>query len=206
MQTALEVVGWLGSAIVVWSMMQQRIVRLRVYNLIGCVVQVFYNGVLGVWPVVALNVVLAAVQVINLTRLLRYRHSDRTYDVIETEADGGYLAHLLEVHRADIATYHPGFHGVPPGSQAYLVVTGDETVGYVILRDAGDRVAQIELDYVTERYRDFTPGEFVFRRSGVLPKAGYRRVVTAPGTVEPYYPKIGFQRVGDAYELELAPA
>jgi hypothetical protein len=204
MSVALEIVGWVGSGIVVWSMMQQRILRLRVYNLVGCAVQVLYNGVLGVWPVVALNVVLALVQVVNLVRLLRGRHSEAAYEVIETDPHSPYLEHLLEVHRADIARFHPGFHGVPAGAQAFLVVAGDETVGYVLVRDAGDGVAQVVLDYVTERHRDFTPGEFVFRRSGVLRRKGYRRVITAPGTVEPYYAKIGFQRVGESYELELA--
>ena len=206
MQVALEAVGWIGSAVVVWSMMQQRILRLRVYNLVGCVIQVAYNGVLGVWPVVALNVVLAVVQVINLTRLLRGRHSEAAYDVIEVSPDSAYLRHMLEVHRSDIARFHPDFHEVPEGTEAYLVVAGDVTVGYVLLRDAGEGVAQIELDYVTERHRDFTPGEFVFRRSGILRRKGYRRVVTAPGTVEPYYPKIGFERVGEGYELSLEAA
>lgn len=205
MQVALEAVGWIGSAVVVWSMMQQRILRLRVYNLIGCAIQVLYNGVLGVWPVVALNVVLALVQVVNLTRLLRGRHSDTAYDVIEVPPDDAYLRHVLDVHRSDIARFHPDFHGVPEDAEAYLVVTGDETVGYVVLRDSGDGVAQIELDYVTERHRDFNPGDFVFRRSGILRRKGYRRVVTAPGTVDPYYAKIGFDRVGESYELTLDP-
>jgi hypothetical protein len=203
MQVALEAVGWIGSAVVVWSMMQQRILRLRVYNLVGCLIQVAYNGVLGVWPVVALNVVLVVVQVINISRLLRARHSDTAYDVIEVAPDSPYLQHMLTVHRSDIARFHPDFHGVPDDGEAYLVLTGDETVGYVVLRDAGEGVAQIELDYVTERHRDFTPGEFVFRRSGVLLRKGYRRVVSAPGTVAPYYPRIGFERVGEAYELSL---
>src|SRR5690625_3086809 len=93
-QVILEVVGWLGAGVVVWSMMQQRILRLRVYNLIGCLIQVLYNGVLGVWPVMALNVVLAVVQVLNLARLLRTRHDSATYAVarVEPRSRAGYAA------------------------------------------------------------------------------------------------------------------
>jgi hypothetical protein len=67
-------------------------------------------------------------------------------------------------------------------------------------------VAQIELDYVTQRFRDFTPGEFVFRRSRLFTERGFRRVVTPPGMVAPYYARLGFRPQGDSYVLDLQPA
>ena len=205
-QVALEAVGWIGSGIVVWSMMQQRILRLRLYNLIGCLVQVLYNGVLGVWPVVALNAVLAVIQVVNLTRLLRGRDDPDSYAVAAVEAHGPLLGQLLERHRADIGRFHPGFERPSPDADAYVVLSGDELVGAVVVHDAGDGLAQIELDYVTEKYRDFSPGRFVFRRSGVLAERGYRAVASAPDVVEPYYEQIGFRREGERYVLDLAAA
>ena len=84
-----------------------------------------------------------------------------------------------------------------------MVVKGDETVGVVLLRAEGD-VAHVQLDYVTPRYRDFSPGEFVWRRSGVLRERGFRRVVTPPDMVDPYYDRgSGSPRSGDHYVLEL---
>src|SRR5690242_10602176 len=70
----LEVVGWLGSALLVWSLLQVRILRLRALNLAGCLVLIGYNGVLHVWPMVGLNVVLAAINVWYLARLQTTRH------------------------------------------------------------------------------------------------------------------------------------
>ncbi|QDB79409.1 YgjV family protein [Georgenia wutianyii] len=205
-QVALEAVGWIGSAIVVWSMMQQRILRLRLYNLIGCLIQVLYNGVLGVWPVVALNVVLAIVQVVNLTRLLRGRDDPASYAVVDVPADGALLGGLLGRHREDIARFQPGFTQASKDADAFVVLAGDELVGAVVVHDAGDGIAQIELDYVTEKYRDFSPGRFVFGRSGVLAERGYRAVVSAPDLVEPYYEQIGFRREGERYVLDLVTA
>ena len=75
-----------------------------------------------------------------------------------------------------------------------------------MLHDAGSGVAQIDLDYVTVRYRDFTPGEFVFRASRLLSDKGYTRVVSAPGAAGAYYAGIGFERVGETYQLDLAPS
>ena len=62
----------------------------------------------------------------------------------------------------------------------FLILKGDETVGVVIIRVDGD-VAHVELDYVTKRFRDFSPGEFVWRESGMLRDLGIstRRHVAA---------------------------
>ena len=82
------------------------------------------------------------------------------------------------------------------------MVKGDETVGVVVLRVEGD-VARVLLDYVTLRYRDFTPGEFVWRRSGMLQRLGVRRVLTPAHMVGAYYDRVGFRPDGDRYVLEL---
>ena len=79
---------------------------------------------------------------------------------------------------------------------------GDETVGVVLLHQDGG-IAHVLLDYVTPRFRDFSPGEFVWRRSGLLADRGIRRVVTPPGMVGAYYDRLGFRREGDSYVLDL---
>ena len=72
----------------------------------------------------------------------------------------------------------------------------------MLVDNRGDGVARVMLDYVTPRFRDFSPGEFVWRRSGLLRESGFRRVVTPPDMVAPYYERVGFQREGDVFTLE----
>jgi hypothetical protein len=202
----LDAIGWAGSALLVWSLLQIRILRLRALNLLGCLVLIFYNGALGVWPMVGLNIVLAGINISFLVRMTRTRHDDRAFAVVQVGTDDDYLAHTLAVHADDIARFNPGFRpDAGPGRAAFLVVRADETVGVVMLRDAGFGVAQIELDYVTPPYRDFTPGEFVYRRSRLFTDRGFHTVVTPPGMVTPYYGRIGFRRAGDSYVLTLPP-
>ena len=66
-----------------------------------------------------------------------------------------------------------------------------------------DDVANVELDYVTKRFRDFSPGEFVWRDSGVLRDLGIGRVVTSPAMINPYYERVGFRREGASYVLAV---
>lgn len=202
--TWLDVIGWTGSALLVWSLLQTSLLRLRALNLVGCLVLIGFNAALGVWPMVGLNVVLAVINIWYLATMLTRRHDERAYRVVEVRPGDEILAHVLSVHRDDIARFNPGFRWAPgPDIAAFLVVNGDEIVGVVSFRAEGDGVARVELDYVTQRYRDFTPGEFVWRRSDLLRGRGYQQVITSPEIVSPYYDRIGFRPDGAGFVLDL---
>ncbi|QKE85446.1 YgjV family protein [Arthrobacter sp. NEB 688] len=202
--TWVDALGWFGSALLVFSLLQARILRLRLLNTVACVILVVFNAVLGVWPMVAMNVVLAAVNLWFIARMLRERGDEQAFAVVPVREDDGYLLHVLGLWQADVARFFPGFvPGADPARSTWLVQHGDETAGVIVVRDVGDGTAQVELDYVTPRFRDFSPGEFVFRRSGLLHELGVRRVLTAPGMVAPYYDRLGFARDGDRYRLDV---
>jgi hypothetical protein len=198
----LEVIGWVGSAVLVWSLLQSRILRLRLLNLTGSVILLAYNAALQVWPMVGLNAVLAVINVIHIRQLVATRHDERAYTVVEVPPEDAYLAHLLRVHEADIRRFNPGLD-TGTATHALLVLKGDETVGFVLVHDDGDGVARVVLDYVTERFRDFSPGEFVYRHSRWFTDRGFHTIVSPPGMVRPYYGRLGFRPEGDAFVLNL---
>lgn len=200
----IDVLGWGGSALLVYSILQTRLLRLRVLNMVASTSLLVFNALIEVWPMVAMNAVLASINAIKIVQLVREQHDEAVFEVIEVRPESKYLAHILNNHRDDIARFQPDLDWQPsrPGSHAFVVVKGDETVGAVLLRAEGE-VAQVQLDYVTPRYRDFSPGEFVWRRSGALRERGFRRVLTPRNMVDPYYPRLGFAPFGDRYVLEL---
>ena len=200
----VDALGWFGSALLVFSLLQARILRLRILNTVACLILIVFNVAIEVWPMVAMNVVLAGINLFFIARMLRERDDERAYSVLGVREDDAYLGHFLEVHRRDIDRIFPQFStSADAGRSAYLVVHGDETVGAMVVRDAGGGTAQVELDYVTPRYRDFTPGEFVFRKSGLFRDQGFTEVLTPPGMLEPYYGRLGFTRHDDRYRLAL---
>ncbi|WP_193609337.1 YgjV family protein [Nocardioides lijunqiniae] len=199
----LDVLGWGGSALLVLSLLQTRVLRFRALNLVACLILVGFNAFVGVWPMVGMNVVLAAINVWFLVRLSRERHDDEVFEVVRVRLDDAYFRHVLRTHEQDIRAFQPDFGTRPDeGQLAFVVVKGDETVGVVLLRADRD-VARVELDYVTPRYRDFSPGEFVWRRSGVLRDLGLRRVTTSPRMRGAYYEHVGFRRDGEEFVLDL---
>jgi hypothetical protein len=203
--TWLDALGWAGSALLVFSLMQARVLRFRVLNLVACVILVVFNAILEIWPMVAMNVVLSAINLWFLRKLLAERHDEKAFAVLEVSPADEYLRHVLRVHQADMLKHQPDllWDGAAPGRRAFLVLHGDETVGVVLAREEADGVLQIELDWVSPRFRDFAPGEFVWRRSAVLREQGLRRVVSPPAMVAPYYDRIGFRREGDVFVMDV---
>jgi hypothetical protein len=227
----LDIIGWFGSALLIYSVMQARILRFRVLNLAASALLAGFNAALEIWPMVAMNVALCAINLWHIRGLLTTRHDEETYEVLEVRPKDEYLRHVLRVHAADILKYQPDFlwqaeagpNGVKAadvvsanksaspqphaadGRIAFLIQRGDETVGVVLVHDAGDGVAQVVLDYVTPRFRDFSPGEFVWRRSSALRDRGFRSVITSPTMVGAYYEKLGFSaRPDGSFELDIA--
>ncbi|MBL0747454.1 hypothetical protein [Nocardioides baculatus] len=199
----LDVLGWGGSALLVYSLLQTSLLRLRILNAVACVILIVFNTMLEVWPMVGMNTVLVAINVWFIAQMLRHRHDETAYQVLEVSHADEYLRHVLRVHAADILKFNPHFVYDPADTHdAFLVQKGDETVGVVLLREEGD-TAHVLLDYVTPRYRDLSPGEFVWRRSGLLAERGIGKVVTSPGMVGAYYEKLGFRRSGDAWRLDV---
>lgn len=200
----LDVLGWGGSALLVYSLLQSGVLRLRALNLAACLILTVFNWALEVWPMVGMNLVLSAINLWFIIGLLRDRHDADAFEVLEVRADDEYLRHVLRVHGADILKFNPGFtHDPGVASQhAFLIQRDDETVGVVILK-ANEDTAHVLLDYVTPRFRDFAPGEFVWRRSGTLTERGFSRVVTSPTMIKPYYDRLGFRREGASWVLEL---
>jgi hypothetical protein len=203
----LDLVGWCGSALLIFSLLQTRVLRFRVLNLLASIVLTGFNVALAIWPLVAMNLTVTLINLWHIRKLVSTRHDEASYAVLEVGPQDEYLRHVLRVHGEDILKSQPdfGWDGAAAGRLAFLILRGDETVGLVLVRDDGDGVARVQLDYVTPRYRDFSPGEFVWRRSNVLREHGFRSVLTPASMVNPYYERLGFHHdeKSGSWSLEL---
>jgi hypothetical protein len=52
--TWLDALGWAGSALLVYSVLQTRILRFRIFNGVASVLLVVFNASIAVWPMVGL--------------------------------------------------------------------------------------------------------------------------------------------------------
>lgn len=66
MNIYLEIFGYIGTALVIISMMMKSINRLRIFNISGSVISTIYSIIAGAWPVVVMNVSLIAINSYHL--------------------------------------------------------------------------------------------------------------------------------------------
>ena len=199
----MEMLGWAGSALLIVSLLQTRVLRLRVLNTVAAVALVLFNALIEVWPMVAMNLAIIAINTYQIVRL-RSAGQAEGYTLLEVDPRDEYLRHVLRVYEHDIRRYYPEFvfdpaarHGI-----AVLILRGDETAGVVLIDDSDKPgTAELVLDYVTPRYRDFTPADYVFDHSGWFDERGYEKVVAPVGLVadDPYLARLGFRRDGDRW-------
>ena len=119
--TWVDALGWLGSALLIYSLLQARILRLRVLNTVACVILIVFNALVGVWPMVAMNVVLAGINIFFIVRMLRERDDDQAYAVLPVHEDDAYLTHFLGVHRKDIDTFFRDFSAGTAAGRGWTV-------------------------------------------------------------------------------------
>lgn len=193
----LLIIGWAGSAFVVWSLMLANVLKFRWMNFTGAALATFYNAWLGVWPFAAMNAAITVIDAYWLWKLYRESETSSNYDVLEVRADDAFLGRVLDIHSGDIAKEQPTFDRaalVPAADRSvWMVVRSDEPVGVLAVHAQG-KDAVVELDYVTQRFRDFQPGKFVHEDSGIFEAKGFTRVVvhSPPPGYRGYLEKVGF--------------
>jgi hypothetical protein len=205
----LEALGWVGSAVLIYSLMQKAVLRFRVLNLVAAILLVVYNGLIGVWPMVAMNAVIAVINLYWIQHLVSTRDDERVWEVLQLPYDDPYAQKFLDFYAADIARYQPDFRAdhARAGERSFFLVLRDALpAGAVVLHDHGDGEAHVELDYVVPSDRDFSPGKFVYRRSGMFADLGIRRLLATArnATHREYLERMGFQPEDDRFVLTLA--
>ncbi|HEX9258232.1 MAG TPA: hypothetical protein VF855_01755 [Acidimicrobiales bacterium] len=209
MTVLVQALGWLGSALVVTSLLQQRLLRFRIINLTAGLILVVFNASLGVWPMVALNLTTAAINIWWIHKLLSTADDTRVFDVLELTMTDPYAQKFLSFYGDDIAKFQPDFdprRATTRKRTLFLVLRDAVPAGAVVLHDHGEGEAHVELDYVVPAERDFSPGKFVYRGSGLFDSPDITRVVATAATREhrSYLKRMGFVADGERWVLRPA--
>lgn len=195
----VEMIGYLGSILVVVSMLMSSVVKLRVINTIGSGIFAAYALMIHSYPTALMNACLVG---INLYNLVRLNQKDRAYDLTEAATGDGLLCYLLDHYRADILTYFPRFTGAGEGERAYVVFCGGDPAGLLLGTEVEQGTLKVALDYSTPTYRDCSIGTYLY---GKLPSKGVHTLIFEGGSKAhaAYLTKMGFTKENGAYVKRL---
>lgn len=194
--TLVEVIGYLGSGLVILSLLQKSILRLRSIGLVASLTFLVYSISIEAYPIAVVNVVAASIHLYYLRRLLRRK--SEVFRILRLRPDGRYLRYFLEFYKDDIAQrYQPDFEYEPaPNTIAVFMLRDMVPAGLLVARLHGDSSFEVLLDYVVPQYRDFKLAEWLYsEESGIAAETNSRLAWTRVTTPEQeqYFTRIGFK-------------
>ncbi len=167
-----EIFGYIGTALVLASMMMTKLSMLRIFNVCGSVISAIYAYLSGAMPVVLLNLGLI---IINGVQLIREQIRKKQFSVSHIEQGDAILNEFLNTHSEDIERRFPEYSlNVGDGSIIYMIYSGNEPIGLFIGRE-DEGSLHISFGYSASGYKY---SEVVLRFMTELKEHGY----TSPGS------------------------
>lgn len=187
----IEAFGYLGSALVVISMLMTSVLRLRIINTIGSVIFAIYALIIHSYPTALMNFFLVG---INIYHLLKLRNVHASYTLTEVNPTDRFLEMLIASNRADIEQYFPDyFKKEKDGTRAFIIMHDHEVAGFTVAKQLENETLDLYLDYSTPAYRDCSVGLFEYDE---LRTRGVRKFIYTgnnPDHIQ-YVEKIGFKK------------
>lgn len=195
----IEAFGYLGSLLVLVSMLMTSVVKLRIINTIGSVIFTIYAFIIKSYPTALMNFCLV---LINLRFLWKMSRMGKEYEVVEVKNSDVLLKYLLDHYRDDMQKCFPGQEvSLDDINRAYVVLCQGKPVGMSLGKVEGDTL-DLKLDYSIPEFRDFSIGSFLF---DYIAKTDVKKITYA-GPDEnhrDYLNSQGFVKQGDIYVKEL---
>ncbi|MBQ7568735.1 hypothetical protein IJT17_08025 [bacterium] len=187
--TVYEIIGYIGSLIVILSFIMTSTVKLRVVNSVGSFTCAVYSLLICAYPTALCNFFIVGINIYQLLRVLN-NHSNNYY-IVPCAVNEGMYRSFVERYSQDIAKFFPGFAANSSDyNYAQFILSRSELVGLQVgfLEDASVR---LELDYSIPEYRDCSVGRFAYEHIAKTGLSEAYFVHPDPATVD-YLHKMGF--------------
>lgn len=194
----IEIVGYLGSALVIVSMLMTSVVKLRVINMIGSVIFAAYALCIHSYPTAAMQGALIIINIVNLRKLL---NTKKEYSIVKQRGPQAFSDFFISQNKDDIKKIFPDFVEVQAEDEVYLICNHSDCAG-ILVASKSDNTLQVSLDYTTPAYRDTSVGKFLYK---TLKEEGIKKLrANAPVELHArYLLKMGFRQNQDSFEKDL---
>jgi len=189
----LDWVGYLGSLVILISLLMSSIKKLRWINLVGAVIFSFYGFMIASIPTGFMNVGIAVIDVYFLVKMYRQKDFFRVYTIKSKE----YLQQFFKFYKDDIKQFQDIDEELLLEAPVRFYVLRNMTPASVFIAEKyDDNTLEIKLDYAIPQYRDFKIGKFVFEdQKEYFSNLGYSKFVVFSAKKEHvnYIKKMGFK-------------
>ena len=191
----VELVGYIGSLLVVVSMLMTSVIKLRFINLTGSFIFTIYALIIKSYPTALMNFSLVIINIYNLYRLLKVQ---KDYSVIPVSADEAFYQYFLNRFEKNIRRFFPNFDKNAAYSKMYMICCKTDAAGILIGNDGEEGEINVAVDYATPAYRDCSAGKHLYR---YLAERGMTKLSMADCSFwhHSYLRHMGFKRDGKTW-------
>ena len=163
----IEIIGYIGSALVIVSMLMTSVVKLRVINIIGSLIFAIYSQIIHSYPTVAMQYCLIVINIVNLCKLYSMQ---KEYSIVKLDSSEKFVQTFLSQNINDIKKFFPDFEIPETALETYYIYSNNNSVGILIGKPSPTETGSLEvlLDYTTPAYRDTTAGKFLYSKLGEM--------------------------------------
>lgn len=190
----LEIIGYIGSILVAISLLMSNVLRLRVINLIGSLIFVFYGFALRAYAVAIANLFVVIVDAYYIHSL---KNKKDIFKFVKTSPQDSLLKYFLSYNGKDIISFFPRFTDISlDRAECFLIMRNISVVGAFIFRKEGKEIKVI-VDYVIADYRDLKNAICFYNSAQVNAEfAGFEKIVAETDNKHhiKYLKLIGFEQ------------
>ena len=191
----IQIIGYVGSALIAVSLTMSNILRLRWINLFGASTFAIYGLIVEAYPVLFLNTFIALIDIYYLQKIYRTKEIFSLVPIKDPASD--YLTKFLDFHQRDIQKFFPDFNlSKVENPRIYFILRNLLPGGLFIYQECSPTMICIVLDYAIPAYRDNKNGQFIFyAQNKFLKEQGFSEL-SAVSSIEAhrkYLRRIGFR-------------
>jgi hypothetical protein len=198
--TIIEMIGYLGSSLVLISFLMTSVAKLRIVNSVGSVIFTIYAFIIKSYPTAVMNLCLV---LINVYYLIKLNNTSVDYTCINVSQEDPVIKHFLDFYMKDIKKCFPGINTDFNSSDVgYAILHEGTPTGLFLGKKQPDDNIDILLDYSIPQYRDFSIGKFLYSK---LPEDGFK-TLTYSGPDKhhmTYLAKMGYEKYDGIYKKNL---
>lgn len=222
LKNIIEMIGYLGSALVIVSMLMTSVIKLRIINTAGSVIFAVYAFIIHSYPTAVMQLFLIAINVFNLYKLY---NTKKEYSAVNLNWGDSFLTHFIQENKDDILKFFPEAEGLICRSEGhnksyfdaandesfiddfvpnftYIVCCGSVPAG-VFIGKKTDGSVKVLVDYTTPSYRDCSVGKFLYNYLSAQTVNKNLTMIAQAGNKnhENYLKKMGFNKDSSGKEI-----
>lgn len=193
-----EIIGYVASVFTVVSLLMAKVLRLRIINLVACILWGVYGILIEANAVIATNAILMLVNIYFIIQLLT---SKELFNLVEVQKDAAYLEQFLSFYDQEIRKIYPDFtYDMNRNIRIFFAFRNLIAAGIFIIEVKNETDLYLLLEFTVPGYQDFKISKYVYTaESPVIKMAqskGFERVyseIPVASKQRKYLESMGYQ-------------